>query len=86
MEKYILGEISSSGGATLYKNPSDQTVYAGMMQLKNIGQSEIPGIGIGEKMVILESKWVEICAIMKGTAGVHHSSNFIMQIFWIVFL
>ena len=26
MEKYILGEISSSGGATLYKNPSDQTV------------------------------------------------------------
>ena len=26
MEKYILDEISSSGGATLYKNPSDQTV------------------------------------------------------------
>ena len=26
MEKYILGEIFSSGGATLYKNPSDQTV------------------------------------------------------------
>ena len=26
MEKYILGEILSSGGATLYKNPSDQTV------------------------------------------------------------
>ena len=28
MEKYILGEISSFGGATLYKNPSDQTVYS----------------------------------------------------------
>ena len=28
MTKYILiGEIFSSGGATLYKNPSDQTVY-----------------------------------------------------------
>ena len=26
IEKYILGEIFSSGGATLYKNPSDQTV------------------------------------------------------------
>ena len=27
MEKYILGETFSSGGATLYMNPSDQTVY-----------------------------------------------------------
>ena len=26
MTKYIFGEIFSSGGATLYKNPSDQTV------------------------------------------------------------
>ena len=26
MTKYIIGEIYSSGGATLYKNPSDQTV------------------------------------------------------------
>ena len=26
MRKYIIGEIFSSGGATLYKNPSDQTV------------------------------------------------------------
>ena len=29
---YILGEISSSGGATLYKNPSDQTVKLGKTQ------------------------------------------------------
>ena len=28
MTKYIIGEIFSSGGATLYKNPSDQTVAA----------------------------------------------------------
>ena len=27
MTKYIIGEIFSSRGATLYKNPSDQTVY-----------------------------------------------------------
>ena len=26
MTKYIIGEIFSSGGATLYKNHSDQTV------------------------------------------------------------
>ena len=26
MTKYIIGEIFSSGGATLYKNPTDQTV------------------------------------------------------------
>ena len=26
MTKHIIGEIFSSGGATLYKNPSDQTV------------------------------------------------------------
>ena len=26
MTKYIIVEIFSSGGATLYKNPSDQTV------------------------------------------------------------
>ena len=27
MTKYIIGEIFSSGGATLSKNPSDQTVF-----------------------------------------------------------
>ena len=27
MIKYAFGEISNSGGATLCKNPSDQTVY-----------------------------------------------------------
>ena len=28
MTKYIIGEIFSSGGATFYKNPSDQTVIS----------------------------------------------------------
>ena len=27
MTKYIIGEFSSSGRATLYKNPSDQTAH-----------------------------------------------------------
>ena len=31
MTKYIIGEIFSSGGATLYKNPSDQTVLVGKL-------------------------------------------------------
>ena len=35
MEKYILGEISSSGGATLYKNPSDQTVISVIPPLRS---------------------------------------------------
>ena len=28
MTKYIIGDIFISGGATLYKNPSDQTVHS----------------------------------------------------------
>ena len=36
MEKYILGEIFSSGGATLYKNPSDQTVTVLPERLKSM--------------------------------------------------
>ena len=30
MTKYVIGEIFSSGGATLYKNHSDQTVLTMM--------------------------------------------------------
>ena len=34
MTKYIIGEIFSSGEATLYKNPSDQTVlYIYLVQI-----------------------------------------------------
>ena len=34
MTKYIIGEIFSSSGATLYKNPSDQTVLADETSVK----------------------------------------------------
>ena len=34
MTKYIIGEIFSSGGATLYKNPSDQTVLSNFFHEK----------------------------------------------------
>ena len=36
MTKYIIGEIFSSGGATLYKNPSDQTVGKSLWLLKEL--------------------------------------------------
>ena len=34
MTKYIIVEIFNSGRATLYKNPSDQTVYGKTFQEK----------------------------------------------------
>ena len=33
MTKYIIGEIFNSGGATLYKNPSDQSVTCSMTRV-----------------------------------------------------
>ena len=42
MTKYIIGEIFSSSGATLYKNPSDQTVIS----IHGKTSSEIPQITI----------------------------------------
>ena len=38
MTKYIIGEIFSSGGATLYKNPSDQTVSYDSETTKNTSE------------------------------------------------
>ena len=59
MTIYIIGEIFSSGGATLYKNPSDQTsvvfqfsklVYqfskTGILVSKLVGDSDRPLVGI----------------------------------------
>ena len=37
MTKYIIGEIFSSGEASLYKNPSDQTVYLQDLGLDDLG-------------------------------------------------
>ena len=34
MTKYIIGEIFSSGGATLYMNPSDQNVIWSLTEFK----------------------------------------------------
>ena len=50
MTKYIIGEIFSSGEATLYKNPSDQTVHQGKWRpengdnLFNFGRSKLSKI------------------------------------------
>ena len=43
MTKYITGEIFSSGGATLYKNPYDQTVlYFGHPEPSLVGSYRNP--------------------------------------------
>jgi hypothetical protein len=41
MTKYIIGEIFSSGGATLYKNPSDQTVKSYTLHIENKIKHEV---------------------------------------------
>ena len=40
MTKYIIGEIFSSGGATLYKNSSDQTVIFSVF-FSSVNQDEL---------------------------------------------
>ena len=56
MSKYIIGEIFSSRGATLYKNPSDQTVPSDGMgcvqgqrpeQFGPLKESSISVMGLG---------------------------------------
>ena len=58
MTKYIIGEIFSSGGATLYKNPSEQTVYRGPYrgplgsQLFYTNQFDLPDTWMPETEVV----------------------------------
>ena len=49
MEKYILGEIFSSGGATLYKNSSDQTVPSGAWAVEANGVRSVARLDINTK-------------------------------------
>ena len=45
MTKYIIGEIFSSGGATLYKKPSDQTVkYIAISFQFLVKEKNVPGL------------------------------------------
>ena len=41
MTKYIIGEILSSGGATLYKKPSDQTVRSASYNMHTVGFAHV---------------------------------------------
>ena len=67
MTKYIIGEIFSSGGATLYKNPSDQTVTHGInVDYRDRARSIMPGI---QKKVSQISHIVSMFCLAKlGTA------------------
>ena len=42
MTKYVIGEFFRSGGATLYKNPSDQTVMSVIFPHQTLIASLIP--------------------------------------------
>ena len=47
MTIYIIGEIFSSGGATLYKNPSNQTVFPqGIFLNQNCYEVLVMGVGV----------------------------------------
>ena len=52
MTKYVIGEIFSSGGATLYKKPSDQTVPGVIVDLGVVVDTgavvvvDPPGLGL----------------------------------------
>ena len=44
MTKYIIGEIFSSGGATLYNNPSEQTVMYYFIKIRIILLLKVGGV------------------------------------------
>ena len=75
MKKYMIGELFSSGGATLYKNPSDQTVCSQRMQTLNLKWSdflhlfklEIENVNLSCK---LEIDWSNCFILLKRTAAV----------------
>ena len=57
--EFIIGEIFSSGGATLYKNPSDQTMLCRLgfnFYKKMIDQTNIENVTKAMKLNGLESK------------------------------
>ena len=71
MTKYIIGEIFSSGGATLYKNPSDQTVlYSIYPQIEDSSHLDfvetvvVMKINVVMKMVEQSVTVIQICVIM----------------------
>ena len=60
MAKYIIGEFFSSGGATLYKNPSDQTVII-LYYIVPVGPLKLsihPGIGSCQAATTIEGRTI----------------------------
>ena len=62
MTKYIIGEIFSSGGATLYKNPSEQTVIPSLF-IQGEGLQNFPLLNLTYDFATKSSsyicEWVE---------------------------
>ena len=59
MTKYIIGEILSSGGATLYKNPSDQTVLALNPFLFSASKTRNPGFGYTRSITTIPTTYLK---------------------------
>ena len=59
MIKYTIDEIFSSGGATLYKNPSDQTVYTLFSDGGAYNPSRCQGLEVVDSKYFYPFPWFE---------------------------
>ena len=84
MTKYIIGEILSSGGATLYKNPSDQTVQDLMGGFPHL--LDVYGGNLGDVSIITLAPELDLdCSVIKEctkngvTISIGHSAATLKQ-------
>ena len=69
MTKYIIGEFFSSSGATLYKNPSDQTVHIlrtsmGQFEFSRLFRQVIHAVRKQNGGRLSHSHWIIHCFII----------------------
>ena len=65
MTKYIIGEIFSSGRATLYKNPSDQTVRCKWLKSNTITDLAATTAVPATDLVLLIDLWDHLTPLAK---------------------
>ena len=73
MTKYIIGEIFSSGGATLYKNPYDQTVSCNDLKVRSDSKSQRMSMLITAAAVIVAITFNFVHTRSMGRFNVHAS-------------
>ena len=77
MIKYTFGENFSSDGATLYKNPSDQTVHTERKKMKNHKKKE--------RKSFLQKEWRSVLLKKSLHPNIHEIKVFLRGVFqwWI---